>query len=106
MRTTKTRKARHLPPSPPPAPAVKPAIDHPKEGEPIGPSYAIRISAPGALAVHVAIDQGPWLECREAAGYWWYDWTPEVFGVHEAIACALTPGGREAVSETVHCVRT
>ncbi len=103
MKTRKSRQARQMTL---PIPVVKPAIDFPKEQEAVGASYTARISAPGALAVHVAIDQGSWLECRESLGYWWYDWTPEGSGEHELIACALFEGGREAVSETVHCLRS
>lgn len=97
-----TRKTGHTRKMTPPSAVVKPTIDFPKEGERLGASYTVRVCAPGALAVHVAIDQGPWLECRESVGYWWYDWTPEICGEHEVIACALFQGGREAVSETVH----
>jgi hypothetical protein len=104
MKERKTRQAHRKTPS---LAVVKPTIDFPKEGETFAcPSYTLRLSAPGALAVHVALDQGPWLECRESVGYWWYDWTPEVSGEHEVIACALSVGGREAVSEIVHCLKT
>ena len=101
MKTHKKQEARRMLL---PAVVIKPTIDYPKEGELIGSSYTLRVSAPGALAVHVAIDQGPWLECREAGGCWWFDWAPEAAGEHEAIACALV-GGREAVSEPRHCLR-
>jgi hypothetical protein len=88
------------------APAARPTVDYPMEGESLNsPSYTIRVSAPAALSVHVAIDQGAWLECRESCGYWWYDWTPEIGGEHELVACALFAGGREIVSDTVHCLK-
>ena len=99
MKTTKTRKTA------PPAVILKPIIDYPQEGEIVGPFYALRVSAPEALVVHIAIDQGPWLECRPAVGYWWFDWAPEESGEHEMIACALFPDGRERVSEAALCFK-
>jgi hypothetical protein len=84
--------------------APKPAIDYPKDGERLDPpAYTLRLSAPGARRMTVAIDQGTWQECRDAVGYWWFDWRPEGAGEHELIACAEYEGGREAVSEVIHC---
>jgi hypothetical protein len=81
----------------------RPAIDYPKDAERVeSPFYTFRVSAPNARAVSVAVDQGAWRECREAVGYWWFDWSPECSGEHELIACALHPDGRETVSEIVH----
>lgn len=97
---TKNRRKTSLPTA-----VTRPKIDFPRENESVGASYTARIHAPGALAVHVAVDQGDWRECRESLGYWWLDWTPEAAGEHELIACALFAGGREAVSDTTHCVK-
>ena len=84
-------------------PHLRPVIDYPKDAERVeSPFYTFRISAPGARAVSVAVDQGAWRECREAVGFWWLDWSPESAGEHELIACALHPDGRETVSEVVH----
>lgn len=63
-------------------------VEFPDEGETlIGTSYAFRISAtPAAKAVELAIDRGDWRPCREAVGYWWYDWSGYKDGEHEAAA--------------------
>jgi hypothetical protein len=96
---THARKARHQA-------RPKPAIEFPKEGERLeGPAYTLRIAAPEARLVRVAVDQGPWQDARSAVGFWWFDWTPADSGEHELIACAEYAGGREAVSETVHCLK-
>jgi len=71
-------------------------IDYPQEGETVaGRDYTFRINAPqDAPTVELSINQGPWLPCRPAIGYWWYDWicdggkehtvTARVFGDHLA----------------------
>jgi hypothetical protein len=86
------------------AAAAKPRIEFPQEGEHLAADiYTMRVAAPDARSVSVAIDQGPWMEARHAVGYWWFDWTGMNKGEHEVIACAEYEGGREAVSESVHC---
>lgn len=86
--------------------AVKPGVDYPKEGEVFGVGcYTIRISAPEAKMVRVAVNQGEWQDCRESVGHWWLDWSPEADGEHELIACAEYQDGREAVSPPVHCFK-
>ena len=71
---------------------IRPEIEYPQQDETIAsPQYAFRIGAPaGAERVDVSIDQGPWLACRDAAGFWWYDWSGYENGEHELIA--RTPG--------------
>jgi len=61
------------------------AMDYPQEGETItSRDYTLRISAaPQAKLVEACIDQGPWLPCREAAGFWWYDWSGFAAGRHQ-----------------------
>ena len=53
------------------------SIDYPQEGETVtGRDYTFRINAPqDAPAVELSINQGPWLPCRQASGYWWFDCT-------------------------------
>lgn len=72
------------------------SLDHPQEGERIiGSHYSFRIGAiNGADRVEVSIDQGPWEPCRQAAGYWWYDWTGYPEGNHQAVVRAQTKDGR------------
>ena len=72
--------------------AIRPVVDFPYQDEGIvSPQYTLRISAPeNAESVDVSIDQGPWLSCRKAEGFWWYDWSGYENGEHEVIA--RTPG--------------
>lgn len=85
------------------APATRPAIDYPVAGETIVSShYAFRLSAPESVpSVDVSIDQGPWLACRKAEGFWWYDWTGFGDGEHELIARAPGKNGRFSMSSPV-----
>ena len=103
MKTTSRRSHRARPPVPS---LLKPFVEYPQEGELLpGESYTMRIDAPGARLVRVAVDQGPWLDARLSVGYWWFDWSGIESGPHEVIACAEYEGGREAVSEVKHCRR-
>ncbi len=77
-----------------------PVLDYPLQGEKISAGqYSVRVAAPGAKAVEVAIDQGDWRACREAVGYWWFDWSGYEAGEHEVVARVRTPEGRVARSE-------
>lgn len=83
----------------------KPVIDYPLENETIDSRcYTIRVNAPEARLVRLAINQGEWLECRPAVGYWWFDWSNYAPGEYEIIACADHAEGRETVSTTAHCL--
>ncbi len=79
---------------------IRPEIEYPQQGETIvSPSYTFRVGAPaGAEGVDVSIDQGPWLACRNAAGYWWFDWSAIEDGEHEIIARTRGPKGRWLMS--------
>ena len=79
---------------------IRPEIEYPQQGESIvSPTYTFRVGAPaGAESVDVSIDQGPWLACRNAAGYWWYDWSGYEKGEHEIIARTRGPKGRWLMS--------
>ena len=78
-----------------------PVLDYPVQGDTIsGRDYTVRISAPeGTKLVEVAVDQGQWKPCRQAAGYWWYDWSGYEAGEHEIVARSNTPEGRTLRSE-------
>lgn len=68
---------------------LRPTIDYPQEGEMVYPGhYAVRIGAPGAEAVELSINEGPWLECRKSVGYFWHDWDAGHFGGCSLIARA------------------
>jgi len=77
------------------------AIDFPQQGERIvSPDYTFRIGAKTAGAVEISIDGGEWRPCREAEGYWWYDWSGYEPGKHKAVARVHPENGREIPSET------
>jgi hypothetical protein len=70
-------------------------IDYPMEGDriPAG-GYTFRVGAPQPLAVaEVSIDRGPWLPCRQACGFWWYDWSGYGSGEHMINARATAQDG-------------
>jgi hypothetical protein len=73
-------------------PESAPTIDYPTENEQIFPGhYAIRVSSSGP--VEVSINEGPWEVCREANGYFWFDWWPEKSGKFKI---AVRIAGKEA----------
>lgn len=81
--------------------AVKPVearavLDHPQQGEKItAPQYTFRIGTIGDIElVAISINNGPWQPCRNAAGYWWYDWTGYIGGRYQAEAKAHTKDGQ------------
>ncbi|MHB2025993.1 MAG: hypothetical protein ACYCPQ_05075 [Elusimicrobiota bacterium] len=77
-------------------------IDYPRPDEVIASaSYAFRISASkSARAVKVSIDNGPWMDCRQAVGYWWHDWFKSDAGSHEVWARAVSAMGRVTLSDS------
>lgn len=86
------------------APQV-PVIDYPCEGDAIySGHYAVRISMAGADAVEVSLDGGAWQACRDAAGYFWFDWQTEAAGPHRLVARSRTGKGRWRNSEHRSCV--
>lgn len=80
---------------------VQSKVDYPREGENISSHhYTFRIGIPvEAERVEISINGSPWQPCRPAVGYWWYDWSGYEPGSHQAAIRALTPDGREEVSE-------
>jgi len=69
------------------APAVTVTLDYPQDGEIItSPNYTFRIGAKEAGNVEVSIDGEAWTPCRQAEGYWWYDWSGYDSGIHEILA--------------------
>ncbi len=64
-------------PAAPKKAALTVTIDYPLEGEAIHPGhYSIRITAAGAGQAQARIAGGDWLDCREAVGHFWLDWSP------------------------------
>jgi hypothetical protein len=77
------------------------SVDFPRQGETItGTEYTFRISAPGDVRkVEAAVDQEEWRLCRQAAGYWWCDWSGYENGEHEVTARLVTAEGRAFSAE-------
>jgi len=77
------------------------AVDFPKQNEIINsPQYTLRLCAPeGVKSVEVALDDGEWQPCRQAVGYWWFDWSGFGDGEHEVIARIELEDGRKIASE-------
>ena len=82
---------------------ARPAVDFPAQNEAIvSAQYTFRVSAPEAAeSVDVSINQGPWLACRKAEGFWWYDWSGYDNGEHELIARTPGKNGRFLMSTPV-----
>ncbi|MDI6758048.1 MAG: hypothetical protein QME32_08545 [Endomicrobiia bacterium] len=59
------------------------AIDHPSDGDNIGSHhYTVRISCSSSGLAEISINGEPWLACREAVGYRWFDWCLAGPGAH------------------------
>lgn len=58
------------------APAL--TFDYPPEGEPVRRGhYSIRLTAAaGVREAQVRVGGGPWADCRQAVGHYWFDWAP------------------------------
>lgn len=82
--------------------AEKPAVesfiivDFPQEKEVISSAeYTLRLGAsPDAQNVEVSIDGGDWRACRQAVGYWWFDWSGYSKVAHKLSARVMTQDGR------------
>lgn len=72
------------------------AVDYPQENEKIvSNSYSFRVSAPlDSQKVEISIDGYEFKPLRQAAGYWWYDWSNFSAGVHEAVVRIQPQHGR------------
>lgn len=78
-------------------------IDYPREGDSLTwPVYTFRIASTAAGSVELSIDQNEWKPCRQAGGYWWYDWAGYQPGAHRAVA-RIRPqnGGKRYISHAV-----
>jgi hypothetical protein len=77
-------------------------VDYPQERELVTSSgYTFRVAARAASRVEVAIDDSAWQPCRQADGYWWYDWSDYMSGKHQVIA-RIQPqnDGQKSTSQT------
>lgn len=81
-------------------------IDYPRETEVLsGDEYVIRCGVGGAEHVELSINQGDWLPCRFASGYWWYDWSGIPQGDHTLVLRMRTGDGRWYRTPVRHCYR-
>ena len=80
-------------------------IDFPTNNEeiPIGTGYTIRISASQCETVQISVNDGDWMECRNASGYWWFDWDEIEPGRYKIYARMKKTDGTEAVSKRRLC---
>jgi len=85
-----------------PAVAAEIAVDYPQERERvISPDYTFRIAVKGASQVEISIDDNVWQPCRQADGYWWYDWSGYMSGKHQAVARIQAQiDGHQSTSQT------
>jgi hypothetical protein len=95
--------ARPRPPLRLPAPPAAPAfvtVDYPRPGERVvWPVYTIRLSVLSGGEAEISIDDEAWMPCREAAGFWWHDWSGYGRGAHKVCARITLPDGRRSLSE-------
>jgi hypothetical protein len=95
----KQRLGAKFPPMPAPPPVLV-AVDYPQAGERVvSREYAIRFSVLTPGFVEVSIDDDAWRPCRQASGFWWYDWSAYGGGAHTARARITQPQGRRSLSE-------
>lgn len=98
-RRTIPRPRPGLEPAPPPRPAFV-TVDYPRAGERVvWPAYTIRLSVLSGGAAEVSIDDEAWMPCREAAGFWWHDWSGYRRGAHTVRARITLPDGRRSLSD-------
>jgi len=65
--------------------AAEITVDYPQDKEVVtSPDYTFRIEAREASRVEISIDSNDWQACRQAEGYWWYDWSGYMSGQHQA----------------------
>ncbi len=71
-------------------------FDYPQRRDVIlSKEYTFRLGAQAQLkGVEISVDEGPWEPCRQAVGYWWYDWAGYAPGDHQAVARGITPEGK------------
>ncbi|MFH1368149.1 MAG: hypothetical protein ABII64_03380 [Elusimicrobiota bacterium] len=79
------------------APKLFVAIDYPTEGEVVsGLAYVMRIGASEGGSVEVSVNGADWTSCRNAAGYWWFDWGYFIPGPH-TIKARLVDSTRKVI---------
>lgn len=75
-------------------------IDYPKNLETItSRHYTLRIGASDCNGVDVSIDDQAWQPCRNACGYWWFDWNNLTPGTHQMVARLNKRNGEYLISK-------
>lgn len=101
----KPKAAKPAAPKKAPASKLVVAIDYPQEGALVRPGhYAVRVDALGAEEVQIRLDGTDWLDCREAVGFFWYDWSPQKPGPVVLAARARRAKGRWVAAPDRNCV--
>ncbi len=93
------------------APVLKPAasgleisIDYPKEEELVLLGhYAVRLAGTLDAQVELSINDGEWNGCRNALGFYWFDWTPSDSGETVLKARLRVGNGRWKMSTARFC---
>jgi hypothetical protein len=84
----------------PVAAAAAVAVDYPRSGERVvSREYTFRISTQAPGSVEISIDDNGWVPCRQAAGFWWHDWSGYNAGPHTVFARVSLERGRGVLSE-------
>lgn len=80
-------------------------IDFPKNNEEIssGTGYTVRIHAAECEAVEISINDSDWMPCRNASGYWWFDWDETEPGKYKIYARMLKKDGETVTSKRRLC---
>ena len=80
--------------------ATKVSIKYPQKDEVIASKrYAFKISTSIRVdKVMISLDDGEWRLCREAGGYWWFDWEGYVSRTYLLQAVAQTNDGAQHLS--------
>ena len=96
-------KPSEKPPKKTAAPKDYAVIDFPANGEVLKPAhYAVRIGASQG-PVEISIDGSAWKPCRQAGGYFWFDWNKIPLGDHKLAARARTRDGKTVKSKIIQC---
>jgi len=78
-------------------------IDYPTDGELLsGVHYAIRIGASGGNC-QISFDGQNWNDCRQNAGYWWYDWSYFLPGTYRINARLVDDTGKVIKKTSTKC---
>jgi hypothetical protein len=99
--TKKSAKTKEVKKS---ADVVSLSIDFPEEGASIYPGhYAVRISSSLSEPVEISVNGSPWESCREASGYFWFDWWPEETGKTSISVRSKSTAGKTAKTSARTC---